>query len=253
MNLAMLQRDFRSWLLDGSEAAAGRIGATARPGLLVYQNNYRSQLVDCLEEVFARVKLWLGEADFLAAAVTHIDSVPPSAWTLDAYPRHFPETLAALYPADPEVAELAWLDRALAEAFAGPDASPLAPASLGDVDWDHATLHLAPTIAITTIETNSAAIWSALSAGKTPSAATGLADPATLLVWRQGFTPCFRTLDRNEGVALRQILADPSFAALCTVMVGHLGEGDGIAIAGACLAQWLGDGMLVDIGRAEPG
>jgi hypothetical protein len=246
MSLALLQRAFRSWLVDGSDAAVARIGAAARPGLLVYQNNYRSQLVDCLEDAFARVKLWLGDAGFLAAAVAHIDRVPPSAWTLDAYPRHFPETLAALYPDDPEIAELAWLDRALAEAFAGPDASTLVPEALSEIDWDDATLHLAPTIAIARVETNAAAIWSALSAGETPPAAEQLAEPAALLVWRSGFTPCFRTVDRNEHIALRQIIADPSFATLCAAMVEQFGEADGIAVAGACFAQWLGDGLLVD-------
>lgn len=251
MSLAMLQRDFRSWLVNGSDVAAARIGPAAQPGLLVYQNNYRSQLVDCLEDAFFRVKLWLGDTDFLAATVAHIDRVPPSAWTLDAYPRHFPETLTALYPDDPEVAELAWLDQALAEAFAGRDASPLAPEALGDVDWDRATLHLAPTIGIATVKTNAAAIWSALSAGETPPAAARLADPATLLVWRHGFTPCFRTIDRDEHVALRQILAEPCFAMLCTALIGHLGEAEGIASAGACLAQWLDDGLLVGVGRAE--
>jgi hypothetical protein len=246
MSLAALQRDFRSWLTEGSDGAADRIGAAARPGLRVYQNNYRSQLMDCLDEAFVRVRLWLGDAGFLAAAAAHIDRVPPSTWTLDGYPRHFPETLAALYPDDPEIAELAWLDCALAEAFAGPDASPLVPEALSEIDWDHATLHLSPTIAIARVETNAAAIWSTLSAGETPPAAERLTEPAALLVWRNGFTPCFRTVDGKEHMALRQIIADPSFAALCAAMVEQFGEAEGIAVAGACFAQWLGDGLLVD-------
>ena len=60
--------------------------------------------------------------------VAHVARVPPSSWTLDAYPRDFPATLAPLYPDDPEVAELAVLELALAEAFVGADAAgPIAP------------------------------------------------------------------------------------------------------------------------------
>jgi hypothetical protein len=108
MNLAALQRDMRSWLTVEARDAAARFGERAEPGLAVYLNNYRGQLMTCLSESFATVRAWLGEAAFDAAAAMHIDRLPPHNWTLDAYSLEFPDTIDALYPEDPEVGELAY-------------------------------------------------------------------------------------------------------------------------------------------------
>jgi hypothetical protein len=56
----------------------------------VHQNNYRLQLIACLTESFTYTRGWIGGEAFEAAAAAHIDRVPPSSWTLDAYPRDFP-------------------------------------------------------------------------------------------------------------------------------------------------------------------
>ena len=104
MSLLGMQRDFRAWLAEESEEAAERMGAKARPGLGVYLNNYRAQLVECLSESFERVRLWLGEERFLAIVAAHIDLTPPHAWTLDAYANGFPDTLERLFANDPEIA-----------------------------------------------------------------------------------------------------------------------------------------------------
>lgn len=245
MSLAALQRDFRAWLVDSDGEAAMRIGRRAGAGLAVYQNTYRAQLVECLQDGFERVHAWLGDGAFLAAAVAHIDATPPSHWTLDAYPSGFVATLAALYPDDPEVAELAWLDRALANAFAGPDAVPLRPDGLAAIDWDEAVLQLSPTLAIAEATTNAAAIWSALSAGEMPPQARLLDEPATLLVWRQDYTPCFRTTDARECRMIGQVRDGESFGALCASLTDELGHAGSIAAAGAVLGQWLRDGLIV--------
>ena len=111
MSLLALQRDMRAWLR--TERRRRRRGSVrgAAPGLRVYQNNYRAQLVACLERELSRARA-TGSAARLSTPrpSRHIDRVPPSSWTLDAYPRDFPATLAMLYPDDPEVAELAWLE-----------------------------------------------------------------------------------------------------------------------------------------------
>ena len=113
MNLLALQRDLRAFLLAEDETAATHLGASARPGLSVYLNNYRAQLVTVLEGSFAQTHAWIGDRAFLRAAAQHIDRVPPSSWTLDAYARDFPETLAWLYPKDADIAEIARIELAL--------------------------------------------------------------------------------------------------------------------------------------------
>jgi Putative DNA-binding domain len=247
MTLLELQRDMRAWLTTGTEDTMFRFAPSARTGLAVYQNNYRAQLVACLADTFQRVKAWLGDDDFLAAAVSHINSSPPSDWTLDHYGRTFAESLRARYAEDPEVAELAWLDRALADAFVGPDIEPVPPHSLAAIDWDRAVLRFTPTLQIGHVLTNSTMIWSALSAGSTPPAVEWLPNATAALVWRKEFTSCFRTLTSIEERAIMQVYSGASFGALCAMLVTTQGDIEGVKVAGEFLAQWLRDGLIVGV------
>ena len=241
MRLAALQRDFRNRLTSGTPQ---------REGLGVYHNAYRVRLGDSLKETFERVFLWLGEDAFLRAARVHIENHPPRSWTLADYGADFPSTLAALYPDDPEVAELAWLDWALARAFDGPDAEIVAIPE--GIDWEKAKLRPAPTLQLARIGTNAGAIWSALSAGEIPPAAARLPGNAALLVWRQGLVPCFRTIEMEEEAAIAMVRRGQSFGALCVMLVNRQGDKDGVARAGAYLAQWLADGLVIEV-RQETG
>ncbi|MEG3144725.1 DNA-binding domain-containing protein [Sphingomonas sp. RT2P30] len=251
MTLLELQRDMRRWLDGGCDDAAGRLGAGAAPGLRVYQNNYRAQLIACLEESFARTLAWIGGAAFHAAVVRHIERVPPSSWTLDAYPRDFPATLRLLYPGDPEVAELAWLELALGEVFVACDAVALMVADVAEVaevDWDNAVMRFTPTLDIAEARTNAADIWSALSREVAPPPVEFHQAPGALIVWRQSMASRFRAIDAGEHRAVLLARGGATFGGLCATIVAERGERDGIAQAGAWLGQWLADGMIVAVG-----
>lgn len=246
MTLIELQHGMRDWL-RGEEGAATSFGHERRAGLDVYRNNYRAQLVACLTEKYERVAAWLGDDAFEVAAARQIGTSPPHDWTLDRYGADFPQTLQSLYPEDPEVAELAWLDGALTEAFVGPDVEPVSQQALAEVDWDNATLTFTPTLRLSTVQTNSTAIWSALSVGVMPPGVAALDQPATVVVWRKELTSCFRTLDAAETDAMLHLQMGGTFGSLCTMLVEREGDA-GIRIAGECLASWMQDGMIVRVG-----
>ncbi|QNQ08452.1 HvfC/BufC N-terminal domain-containing protein [Sphingomonas alpina] len=244
MSLIALQRDFRRHLLDGPGAVEGWIAPGALAGLHVYHNAYRVQLTDCLAETYPQLQAWLGGSGFVDAARHHIEHMPPSGWTLGVYGAGFDRTLAGLHPDDPEIAELATLEWMLAEAFAGADAVAQPPGAIAGVDWDKARLRFVPTLRIESARTNAGAIWSALSAGAAPPAAAILPEPAAMLVWRQDFTPCFRTVEKVECEALHMLASGKGFADLCGWLVAAHGEAVGVAHAGAMLGQWFADGLV---------
>lgn len=237
MTLLALQRDFAAFLRDGDadDAAAG---------MRVYQNNYRAQLCACLEDAFARTRDWIGEEAFETAMIRHIRRVPPSSWTLDAYPRDFPDTLALLYPDDPEIAELAWLELALAEAFVGPDADSLSTADACNVDWDEAVLHFVPTLDLRAVTSNASDLWLALTAGERPPAAALYAERRAVIVWRQDQVSRFRLIDECEEQAILLVRSGLNFAELCQIFVELQGEEAGIQMSGGFLGQWLATGLL---------
>jgi hypothetical protein len=215
--------------MSESAEIAARFGEQARTGLAAYLNNYRSQLLACLATGFPIVRAWIGDAAFDDAAAKHIDRVPPHAWTLDAYGQDFPETLDALFPEDPEIGELARLERDLALAFVGCDAAPLDPAALTD------------------ITTNVGAIWSAINAEQTPPPAVHLPAPASIAIWRKHFAPTFRTVMAEEVVILEQAREGLRFGAICADLIERVGRERGSEIASSILCQWLTDGVLARI------
>lgn len=252
MSLLALQRDMHAWLTAQDAQAAGRIGRNASPGLLIYQNNYRAQLSACLEAIFEQTRKWMGHDAFLAAAAVHIERVPPSSWTLDAYGAGFPQTLGRLHPEDPEIAELAWIDLALDQAFVAIDAEPLSPAALADVDWDKAVLRLSPSLFLANQTTNAAAIWSALAAHAPPppppvEAAAALGG---LRVWRSRQGPRVRAIEADEARALQQARAGARFATICDDAVDRLGADEGVRRAGGWLESWLRDDLIVGVSLA---
>lgn len=247
MRLADLQRDFQTWLVTATPSDSLGSGARERAGLAVYQNNYRAQLVGCLEQSYPQLRAWIGEEAFRTAAITHIDSHPPHAWTLDAYAEGFDSTLAALFPDNPDVQELAWIEHALGAAFIAADAQCVPFDALASIDWDTALLSITPSFRSIAVTTNAEQIWSALWAGEPPPESEMLARPAGLLVWRRGYTSCLKQVDALEREALLQLHASGSFAGLCDWLVERLGEAEGVAKAGELLANWLASEMIVGI------
>lgn len=246
MSLLDTQRGFRDHILAGTDAPLP--GAPER-GLAVYRHAYRAQLIASLRDTFEKTWAWLGDEAFDKAARHHVEHHAPKSWTLNEYGADFVQSLRALYPGDPEVAELAWLDWTLRRAFDGPDADAIKPEALAQVDWDNAVLIFVPTLTMGEVATNCAAIWGVLAEEKTPPAAERLAAPATIRVWRSGLTPKYRTIENFEQRALTLAMAGSSFADLCALLV-EAGDTDRAAQnVGAVLALWLQDGLIRDIRR----
>jgi hypothetical protein len=244
MGLNALQQDFRAWLVEADEVAAGRVPLIDRRGLAVYQNNYRGALMACLEDSYPQTSAWIGQAAFRSASADHIDRVAPHSWTLDDYAEGFPATLAERFADDRDVADLARLELALAEAFVAPDGLPLAVGDLAAVDWNEAVLRLVPSASFLSLTTNAADIWSALDEGCDPPHGQKATEPVILIVWRQDFTCCFQRLDADERELLPHLAGGLSFAAMCDTLVGRHGADRGVALAGGLLARWTQAGLL---------
>ena len=87
---------------------------------MVYQNNYRTALMACLEESFPCTAEWLGAADFRASAARAIDAAAPDSWSLDHYAGKFPRSIAGQWSDDPVAGDLAALELALSTPLSAP-------------------------------------------------------------------------------------------------------------------------------------
>src|SRR6266404_6595225 len=251
MNLLAVQRSMREHLIRGSDDIRGQIRGDSLPRLAVYHHAYRAQLLACLRDTYERVWAWLGDSSFEAAASSHIESTPPHSWTLSDYGNDFDRTLRGLYPDDREVAELAWLDWSLRRAFDGPDATPIGADAFAEVDWNTVILRVAPTLRVSSIATNCAALWTAIAEGRSPPAAARLHAPMALRVWRKEFSPHFRAVDSIEQHALLMASDGASFAAICSAIAAAMEPSQAPEIAGALLASWLQDGLILGVEDAS--
>lgn len=251
MSLLDVQGAFQAYVLhDRQGDLATRVSGDpgeAQRRLGVYHHAYRARTAALLREVFDKTWSWLGDDRFEAAAAAYVSGHTSTSARLDDYGAGFPEFLARRWPAEPDVAELAWLDGAMRRVFDGPDAAPVRPeriAALSPDDWDRARLILHPTLTVRTVTTNVGALWAGLDAGS-PVLPAALDGPMALRVWRKGLQPHFRTIPDGEEAALVRLGRGETFAAVCEDLAR---DGDDAPLrAAALLAGWLEDALVVGI------
>ena len=225
-----------------------RVGATRR--LDIYRNNYRASVTSILADHYERLHLYLGEEQFGRLANAFVDAQPSMVRNLRYYGAGLADYLAGAFPDDGELAELARLDWALRDAFDAPDAEPLdveTVGTLGDA-WIDVPLAPVPSAQFVTVSFNIAAIWNALEAGEAPPGPERFDHAETVLVWRQGGSPRFRTLDADETAAFGLIANGHSFTGISEHMLGQMGEDAAMQALGAWLGGWLAEGSVMQAG-----
>lgn len=239
----MLAERQAAFLAEVSAADDGPVCSSA--GMAVYRNAYRARLCDALNHSFERTRRWVGEDPFAAAAAHFVLTHPSATWTLDAYGDAFPATLAELFREHPEVAELAWLEWRMQQAFAAPDqpeltATGLAGAELADGDWDRVVFTPAAGFSSRPVHHDLAQMWNATSFDNADEKAPVPCPEQRLIVWRKGAQPHFRHLGLDEWQVLGSLAGGMAFGAAAALA-------DDPSQLGHWLAGWIGDGVFSDI------
>jgi hypothetical protein len=160
-----------------------------------------------------------------------------------------PEFLGTTAPfsAHPELAEIAGLEKALADAFDAADAEPLGLTRLAEVapeDWPRLVFTPHPTAYRLTFTTNAADIWSALHGEAAPPKAQTLPEPQAVLVWRQDVTARFRPIGAEEAMMWHEAVQGTRFGVLCEMVATFAGEDGAELRAATYLRDWADTGML---------
>ena len=219
-------------------------GADTR-GTTMYATNHRVHLLASLRHTYEKTRLWLGEAAFGEAAGHYVNAHSPPAGTLDACEEAFDKSLETFYPDDPEVAELAWLDRALRRGFIGPEAVPLGLDGLDADDWERVEFEFVPTLRFRHVRSNAAAIWQAIALERAPPALALYDVDAGIRVWRQGFSPRFASITGAECACLDLALAGATFGEICESLTRLHEPGLAAHQAGALLRAWVDEGLIL--------
>ncbi len=237
-----------------AEIAADDDAPPSSLGMGIYRNAYRARLIGALESGYERTKRWVGEEAFEAAAAHYILTQPPSSWTLDAFGAQFPDVLAELFAGDGEVAELAWLEWQMQQAFAAPDlpeldAVRLAAAGLDEDGWNAVRFTMAAGFATRAVDHDLAALWHGLAPDETAPPAQPTRAAQQLIIWRQALRPRFRLLDPAEYAALALLAGGASLGAVSAAL--EQADGDAAQL-GEWLAIWLTEGLFADFDTPLP-
>ena len=232
-SLKDLQESFQRGILAGDDTILAEIKDSAkeeRKALFgVYRHAYVARLAEILADDYEQLHAYLGDAGFVRFAKSYIAAHPSDRRSARDFGRHVPEFLKvdASFNKHPELAEIASLEKTLADAFDGPDAAPLKLAKLAGIApelWTKLAFTPHPTAHRLTFTTNAADIWSALREETAPPPARLLPEPQAILVWRQDVTARFRSLGREEAMMWDEAAAGTRFGVLCEMVATFGGE-----------------------------
>ena len=252
-SLKELQARFQAGILAGDDAILREVNDSARENRAVlfgvYRNAYTARLAEILGNDYELTHAYLGDAGFARLVKAYIAGNPSDQRSARWFGRHLPSFARETSPfaGHPEIAELAALEKALADAFDAPDAEPLSLATLAAIapeDWPRLTFRPHPTVIRLTFETNAADIWPALKEGAAPPKPERLSEPQALVVWRRDFMARFRPLPPEEAMMWDEAAKGVRFAVLCEMVATFAGEDGAERRAAAYLRTWVDGAML---------
>ena len=256
--LAERQRAFLAAILDDGAPLPEGWGNSQAAGMSVYRGNYRSALMGALAESYERTARHVGEAAFRQASMNHVIANPPSGWTIDDCGEGFDATCATLFRNNPEVAELAWLERAMQHLATAPDSQPLTPqafaeasAGFDEPQWAGLRVRFQPRSTAHLVHHDLDAMWRALGEDGGAIAPPRFREPQCCLVWREGERPTFLIVEADHAAAFAAMQDGASYGEVIERMIGPDASPETVTAAatraGAMLGLWLREGVIAGI------
>jgi len=248
-----LQARFQAGIVSGDDAILTDINDNDRENRRtlfgVYRNAYVLRLAEILGRDYELTHAYLGDQTFSDLAQGYIAKHPSDKRNARWFGRYLPEFArkTAPFSEHKEVAELAALEKALADAFDAADAQPVTIEELAAIppeDWANLVFSPHPTAKRLRFKTNAADIWMALKDEAAPPEAMLLPEPQMILVWRQDLTSRFRPLCPEEAMMWAEATKGVRFGVLCEMVATFAGEDGADLRAAAYLKNWLDTGSL---------
>ncbi len=252
MTLANVQDVFAS-LVTGERAVdpaaceaylLGNSELSAADRAHIYSDMYLARLVDALREDYPLLARLLGDEGFFTLGAEYARAHPSHNPSLAHLGRQLPAFVRARPRSRPDLADLAALEWARAEAFIAPDAEPVGASALQELAGrlPAARLELIPSVRLLSLEHDVVPLWAELEASAQPGPARH--GSAALLVWRTGFDVFHAAIVSEELAALTAVQGGmplgQAFEAFAAVP-------DPAQAALDALSSWFGEGLIAKI------
>lgn len=217
---------------------------TLEAGLSAYREHAKALAVRALAAVYPRLQRWLGDAQFAGMAWAFARHRPPRQGDMNRWGLDLDEFLAAQAGMDLEPPALARLEAQLhrtADAADDPAPDPALWQRLQQQDPTRLRLCLSPLLWLGSLPLS---LLPAL-ADEVPT--VGAAVDGDVLVWRQGFRPCWAWIEPDQAALVRACRQAPNLAAALEAVLARFPALDlGVLLHRAWQQGWLLDAVAID-------
>lgn len=251
--LREIQDSLQSAILDGDDAILASLLDTSRTTrctlLGVYRHAYTARLVEILMNEYPLLRGHVGDDRFSDLAHAYIAAHPSRTQNARWFGAALPAFLARYETTceNPELADLAGIEKAVSDAFDSIDAPVLELSDLAKFppeDWARLTFRPHPSAILIRPATNAFAIWTSLKNGTAPAQAMRLAEPERILIWRQGLVPMVRVMPYEEAMMWTEASRGVSFDVLCAMLATCEDPDGSAARAAGYLQGWIASELL---------
>lgn len=260
-SLCWIQEHMQAAIVSGGESDRRQLLRALKPAaraakdqmLDIYCNAYSARLAEILENDLSAVSRYLGEELFAHVTAGYIAAHPSNVRNARWYSRRVADFLACTPPFSrwPQVAELAAIELALADAFDAADATPFTLQDLTATPsekWASLVVRAHPSLRRLDTTTNAYEIWTAIEQDDETPSPRVLDQSQPLLVWRQDARTRLRALPIAEARGLDALLAGAHFAQACDAMTcdaSKNGQAPDASQFVAWLAGWCASDLFV--------
>lgn len=257
LTLSEIQDRLQRAILNGDDAILDTIldnSRTTRQTLFgVYRNAYVGRLVDILQSDYQLTCDYCGADYFREQARAYVGAHPSHTQNARWYGVRFPEFLKASdgHAAHPELADIALIEKTVADAFDAVDAPVLGfegLAAYAPEQWGQLSFAPHPSVTRIDLSTNAFALWKALKDDDDILPEVSKLDtPEHIVIWRQDMVPMVRVIGAEETMMWTEACRGVRFDGLCE-MVATFDDPDTAAVRSAGYLQgWLTSHMLTAV------
>jgi Putative DNA-binding domain len=253
LKLKDFQDRFQRAILKGDDAILADIPdgphETKQKLLGIYRDAYALRLIEVIGKDHEHLQTYMGDEPFRVMAGAYIESCPSEHPNARWVAHRLPEFLKSSrpYSGHPILGDLAALERALNDAFDGPDAPVVGLADLSGLApeaWARLSFVCHPTARVLSVHTNVDDIWAALKADETPPLCALQGEARSILVWRLGMKSMFRELPPEEAMMWNEAGKAVTFGDLCALLATYADPATAPMRAAGYLRSWLDAGLL---------
>jgi hypothetical protein len=263
MRLAELQAAFQSAVLSGAGKDPKVLASLTKPGARdratgfgVYVKSYRLRVAEYLEEDYPALKSFLGDKRFEKLVLDYVAANPSRTRNARYFSARLPDFMqdSEEWRGEAQAQGVAQMERALTDAFDAADGEscPLETlAAYAPQDWPRLVFAFHPSLRVISLPAGAVELYEALSSeGAAPPPEPCDGEEAAA-VWRSGFDPAYRALERDEFLALNEALAGKSFGVICQLVAFQQDEASAPERLAQFLVNWFSEGLVVALGECD--